>query len=205
MKKRIFIIVLSLLLCASATFAWLSNFETTSVKNINVGFDNPVSVSKLDFDAEMWVETTPGQFTCLEDDAPFTFPKERMIPDSVTRFKIKIKNNTAEDSKAKLALSIALDPEQAKTVNLLDVLYLDIMAGEGFNGADDHHIFVNLRESREVGASGSGNYLYYAYGEGNELTIPKSAEVTLDCYFYYSQEATAKYQDKDIALSFRIE
>ena len=205
MKKRIFVIVVALLLCVSASFAWLSNREEQPVSNIDVGFDNPVSVAKLDFTAIMEVEKDPGVFTPLGKGESFSFSKKDLIPDSVTRFKIKIMNNSEEASEAKLAVAITLDPEQVKTANILDVLYIDVMAVDGLSGTNDYHIFAGLKDAEEVGSVGGGSYLFYVYGDGSELPVPPSTEVTLDCYFYYSQEATAKYQNKDISLSFRIE
>ena len=213
MKKRIFVIVLALLLCVTASFAWLSNFESKRVKNINVGFDNPVSIAKLDLDASIEVESTPGVFEKLTDDKPFTFDKRQMIPDSVTRFKINVTNTAklvegagqSQATKFKLAVAIKIDPKQAEVANLLDVLYLDVMVGNANNGANDNHVFVSLSEAEEIGEAGSGTYLFYVYDEKNTISVLPESTVTFDCYFYYSESATAKYQNKDIAISFRIE
>ena len=206
MKKRILIIVFALLLCVTASFAWLSNFEKQVVSAVNVGFpDGALSVVQLDFDASMEVEVSDGVFRPLDDNENFTFDKQKMIPNAVTPFKIKIKNNSDQATDAKLVVSIKIDPEQAKTANILDVLYLDVISGDGFSAVNDYHVFVNLKEAKVVGDASGGNYLLYVYGDGNEITIPPSANVTLDCYFYYDQNATAVYQNKNIAVSFRIE
>ena len=38
MKKRILIIIYALLLCVTASFAWLSNFEIKPVNNVLIDF-----------------------------------------------------------------------------------------------------------------------------------------------------------------------
>jgi hypothetical protein len=97
-----------------------------------------------------------------------------------------------------------------KDVNVLDVLYLDVVAGNGFGDGNNHHVFLRLNAAEQVGAEGSGEYFLWIYGDGSEITIPPTNAtneyVTLDCSFYYDQNATAEYQHKTIqAMSFRIE
>ena len=209
-KKRILIIVYALLLCVTASFAWLSNFQANYVSDIAVDFkDGALKVVDLDFDAYIEVPNESGEFERIE--GAFTFDKKQMIPDAVTPFKIKIKNNSATaERKAKLGLAIRIDPEQAKTVNILDVMYIDIVAGQGFGRANNYHVFTRLGDADVVGTEGSGEYSIYLYGDGSEIIIPPTTAeneyVTLDCSFYFDQNATAEYQNKVIeAISFRLE
>ena len=142
---------------------------------------------------------------------PFVFDKKQMVPDSITPFKIKIKNNsTTDDRKAKLGIAIRIDPTQISEANILDVMYIDVVAGNGFSRANNYHVFLKLNAAEPVGAEGSGEYFLWIYGDGEEITIPPTTAeneyVTLDCSFYYDQNATAEYQNKSIqAMAFRLE
>ena len=210
-KKRILIIFYALLLCVTASFAWLSNFQANIVEDIKVDFRNgALTVVNLDFDAHIETRNADGVFEQIPEGT-FTFDKRQMVPDSITPFKIKIKNNsTTEERKAKLGVAIRLDESQMDDVNILDVLYLDVVAGGGFKDGNNHHVFVKLNAAEPIGAEGSGEYFLWIYGDGEEIVIPpttpKSEYVTLDCSFYYDQNATAEYQNKTVqALAFRIE
>ena len=53
MKKRILIIFYALLLCVTASFAWLSNFQPNKVTNLSVDYSGgALTVADLDFDAQ---------------------------------------------------------------------------------------------------------------------------------------------------------
>jgi hypothetical protein len=212
MKKRILIIFYALLLCVTASFAWLSNFQANYVDEyISVDFrDGALSVVNLDFDAHIETPDADGTFTEIPEGT-FAFDKRQMVPDSITPFKIKIKNNSeTAERKAKLGVAIRIDPTENVDFNILDVLYLDVVAGSGFKDGNNHHVFVKLSTASRVGASDSGEYFLWIYGDGKEIVIPPTTAeneyVTLDCSFYYDQNATAEYQNKSIqAMAFRIE
>lgn len=211
MKKRILIIFYALLLCVTASFAWLSNFQANIVEDIRVDFhEGSLTVVNLDFDAHIETKNASGVFEKIPD-GPFVFDKKQMVPDSITPFKIKIKNNsTTDDRKAKLGIAIRIDPTQISEANILDVMYIDVVAGNGFSRANNYHVFLKLNAAEPVGAEGSGEYFLWIYGDGEEITIPPTTAeneyVTLDCSFYYDQNATAEYQNKSIqAMAFRLE
>ena len=216
MKKRILIIIYALLLCVTASFAWLSNFNVTPVKSIAVDFQGAdkgglATVASFDFDTALEIVDENGDYVPLEKDVPYTFDSKNMVPDSMTSFRLKIKNNSTTESRTtKLVVAISIDPEQAKQANILDVLYLDVVASDGFMNLENYHIYVRLNEAKEVGAKGSGEYTLTIYGDGNELVIPAADGdddyATIDCKIYFDQEATAEYQNKTIdAMLFRFE
>lgn len=212
MKKRILIIFYALLLCVTASFAWLSNFEANYVNNIRVKYDNgALKVVGNNFDAHIEIRNEKGDFVEIPDGEAFKFDSRKMVPDSITPFKIKIKNNSdAEAMKAKIGVAISVDPEKIKDVNVLDVIYLDVVAGDGFNKVNNYHTFVKLSDAYQVGGADTGDYFLWIYGEGSEIIIPattaKTEYVTLDCSFYFDQNATAEYQNQSInTLAFRLE
>lgn len=211
MKKRILIIFYALLLCVTASFAWLSNFQANIVEDIKVDFrEGALTVVNLDFDAYIETRADDGSFNKIPE-GPFMFDKKQMVPDAMTPFKIKIKNNSlTEERKAKLGVAIRIDPTQMEDVNILDVLYLDVVAGNGFKDGNNHHVFLRLNAAEPIGTVGSGEYFLWIYADGSEISVPPSTAeneyVTLDCSFYYDQNATAEYQNKSIqAMAFRIE
>lgn len=209
MKKRILIIVYALLLCVTSSFAWLSNFEANQAKHVTVDFQNGnATVVDPGYDAYITTEQN-GEDVRVGDK--FVFDHKKMVPNSVTPFKIKIKNKSeTESKKAKLSLAIKISPEEASKVNILDVLYVDIVVGQGFDGANTYHVFKKLSEATLIGSKNSGEYILDIYGNGEEIVIPPTSEeneyVSLNCYIYYDKNATAEYQDKTIqTLSFRLE
>ena len=133
-----------------------------------------------------------------------------MVPDSITPFNIKINNKSATESrKAKLSVAIRIDPVEMGSVNVLDVLYLEVVAGSGFAGTNNYHVFTKLSDAQIIGDEDSGEYLLMIYGNGSEIIIPPTEAgqyVTLACSFYYDQNATAEYQNKSVeAIQFRLE
>ena len=217
MKKRILIVIYALLLCVTASFAWLSNFNKTDVKNLLIDYQaGELTITDLGFQAFIETPNSDGVFERIPDDLdggqlPFTFDHKAMVPDSVTPFKIKIKNNSSEKSRdAKLGIALRIDPEAAKVANILEVMYIDVIAGDGFSDDENYHIYMRLDEASVVGNSENGEYFLWLYGEGSEIIIPPTSDdkeyVTLDCSFYYDQDATAEYQNKSIqAIAFRLE
>ena len=217
MKKRILIVIYALLLCVTASFAWLSNFNKTEVKDLHVDFRHgALTVTDPGFQAFIETRNSDGNFEKIPDgpdgeQLPFTFDHKDMVPDTITPFKIKIKNNSSkEERKAKLGVAMRIDPEAAKIANILEVMYIDVIAGNGFSDTDNYHVYIRLDEASVVGSGENGEYFLWIYGDGSEIIIPPSTAdkeyVTLDCSFYYDQNATAKYQAQSIfALSFRLE
>lgn len=212
MKKRILIIFYALLLCVTASFAWLSNFQPNKVTNLSVDYSGgALTVADLDFDAHIEVPDEKGEYRALSKDEQFSFDSKKMVPDTITPFKIKIKNNSeTEYRKAKLSIALKVDAEEMSEANVLDVMYLEVVAGDGFGDGITYHVYVRLDEASVVGDESNGEYFYYIYGEGDEILIPPTTAdkeyVTLDCSFYYDQNATAEYQNKSIqAISFRLE
>ena len=212
MKKRILIVIYALLLCVTASFAWLSNFQANYVNEIRVDFSNgALSVINLDFNAYIETRTESGSFERIPDGEIFSFDHKSFVPDSITPFRIKIKNkSTTEFRKAKIGVAIRLKQSEVGNVNLLDMLYLDVVAGDGFDETNNYHVFVKLNTADLVSTEEEGEYLLYIYGDGDEIMIPPTTPtkeyVTLDCSLYFDQNATAEYQNEVItAMTFRLE
>ena len=207
MKKRIMIVVYALLLCVTASFAWLSNFQANEVSNVSVDFsDGALTVIDPGFDAYIEVKNANGAFEPVVQD--FVFDKKQMVPDTITPFNVKIKNKSTESArKAKLGVAIRVNPAQLDEVNLLDVIYIDAVMGDGFGDVKKQHVYIKLSEAQRVGADDSGEYFLWIYGDGNEIEIPATGKyVTITCSFYYDQNATAAHQNKTIeAMAFRLE
>lgn len=206
MKKRILIIVYVLLLCVTVSFAWLSNVQENINKTVDVNFENgKAMITDFSFDAYLEKRNTDGTYSKVE--GAFEFDQRTMVPGVRVPFRIRIKNISDVEKKAKLVLDMQIDGFDADGVNILDVLYIDMVPGEGFEDDKTRNIFIKLSEAETVGDASDGRFSLDLYGEGGELTIPASKNyVTLECSFYYDQNATAEYQNKAIsALSFKLE
>lgn len=217
MKKRILIIVYVLLLCVTVSFAWLSNVQENIIKTVDVNFENgKAMITDFSFDAYLEKRNDDGTYSKVGED--FEFDQRTMVPGVRVPFRIRIKNISDVEKKAKLVLDMQIDGFDADGVNILDVLYIDMVPGEGFADTDKtRNIFIKLSEAETVGDASDGRFSLDLYGEGGELTIliPSDVDkinpdadgyVTLECSFYYDQNATAEYQNKAIsALSFKLE
>ena len=211
MKKRILIIIYALLLCVTASLAWLPNYSKNKVEEIFIDYkDGALTVADPGFLAHIETLNSAGSFEQIAGDS-YLFDSRKMVPDSLTPFKIKIHNNSAtEYRKAKLGIGIRIDAQEAEIANILDVLYLEIVSGAGFDDAVTNHVYLRLNEASVIGDPSNGEYFLWIYGEGSEILIPPSTSgddyVTLDCSLYFDQNATQKYQNKSVyAMAFRLE
>lgn len=216
MKKRILIIVYVLLLCVTTSFAWLSNVQENKNDTVDVNFaDGKAVITDFAFDAYLEKRNDDGTYSKVE--GAFEFDQRTMVPGVRVPFKIKIKNIGDNAKNTKLVLDMHIDNFDVNEPSILDMLYIDMVLGKGFADSGTRNIFIKLSEANVVGNEGSGDFSLDLYGEGEELTIPiqsivdeinpgADGYVTLDCSFYYDQNATAEYQNKAIsAMSFRLE
>lgn len=230
MKKRIILSIGALLLLLSVvvSVAWLSNFETRIVRSLNVDYQNGAMViADKNFDARVLVPDGDGGYRPLTDGEEFTFEDRGIVPDSVTPFKIEIDNKTDSAKTANLSLTFKTNDDDDKA--MFKHLYIDVVFGT------QYHVYKCLGEAREIGGEGSGNYVLDIYGEGEEISIPTkataeseseseaqaaaqsetesesdsaddfSADMSLDCYFYYDKFADASNQAKMVKIEFRLE
>ena len=222
MKKRILIIVYVLLLCVTTTFAWLSNSQEQRARTLSVDLeDGKAVITDLSFDAVLEKQNAEGNYEAVE--GAYSFDKKTMVPGARTPFRIKITNLGTTTKDTKLVLDMHIDDfDPTDEINILDMLYIDIVLGEGFGASDVRHVFKKLSEATVIGDTDSGSFSLVLYGEGEEITVPAPVDknrngviseeerlasaVAINCSFYYDQNATAEYQDMSIsALSFRLE
>ena len=219
MKKRILIIMYVLLLCVTVSFAWLSNVQENINNSVDVDFGvknplNNATIVDTSFLAHLESKDANGEYKKVE--GPYSFDSKAMVPGARIPFKLKIKNMGDAEKKVTLSLDMRIDDFDPNEPNILDMLYIDIVLAEGFDGSDVRHIFKKLSDFGEEGYSGNGDFSLNLYGYGEELSIAlpevvnsrggTDGYVTLNCSFYYDQNATAEYQDNAISgLSFRLE
>lgn len=230
MKKRIILSIGALLLLLSVvvSVAWLSNFETRIVGSLKVDYeDGAMVIANKNFDARVLVPDGDGDYRALTNGEEFTFDARGIVPDSVTPFKIEIDNQTGSAKTANLSLTFTTDDDDDPP--MFEHLYIDVVFGT------QYHVYKCLGEARKIGGEGSGNYVLDIYGEGEEISIPAtvtsesesesevqaaaqtetesesdsadsfSADMSLDCYFYYDKFADASNQAKMVKIEFRLE
>jgi hypothetical protein len=198
MKKRIILSIGALLLLLSVvtSVAWLSNFDKKKVKSVRVNYQNGMTIANMNFDAWALVPDGSGSYRKLGDKEEFTFNSRSLVPDSVTPFKIEIKNSAKSEKTANLSLIFTTDDDDT---TLREHFYIDVVIG------NKYHVYRCLAEASEIGNVGSGIYVLDIYGEGAEINISASSIITLDCYFYYDKFADASNQAKNINIQFRLE
>ena len=222
MKKRILIVVYVLLLCVTASFAWLSNIQETNVKSVNVDFENAM-ITDFSLDAELkidpsYVETSDEE---KNDESGIKLSGNSTLPGSRIPFEIVITRDEKAEKKSKLFLDLELDEADAEILKFIyvEVVYTEVTVIKGEGNKEEYstksrHVFKRLLDSEQGGYY--GDYSVEIFGEGNEIIIPPQRVekensppemyVTLNCSFYYSDEATATCQDMGIdAMVFRME
>ncbi len=231
MKKRILIIVYVLLLCGTVTFAWLSNAQNSINETIDVDYsEGKATIIGFDFDAYFEKKLADGEidagdtdkdgYVAVRSEEPFAFDAKTTLPGARIPFRIRVQNLSTTEKKTKLALDMQLDgyDPAVNDVNILDVLYIEIVLGDGFSDSGTCHVFKKLSEATY---KGDGLFSLEIYGEGQEISVPTRSDVNtrleelgkdengyvaFNCSFYYDQSASAAYQGKGIsALSFRLE
>ena len=220
MKKRILIVVYVLLLCVTASFAWLSNIQETETKFVNVDFENAMITdfsldATLDIDDSYVEERVPGKNGERDE---IKLRKKSTLPGSRIPFTIDITRDVTTEKKTKLFLDLELDEANADILEFIyiEVVYTEVTQISGTNefSTESRHVYKRLSESEKGGYY--GDYSVEIFGEGREITIPIKRDengdgndetfVTLKCNFYYSNEATAEHQDMGIdAMVFRME
>ena len=253
MKKRILIIVYVLLLCGTATFAWLSNAQNSINETIDVDFSGGKAVvTDFSFNAYLERKIADGEVNASDkdndgyvavDEGAFSFDTQSTLPGTRLPFRIRIQNLGDAKKSTKLVLDMYIegyDPDSndemiRSKADLLDVIYIEIVLGDGFSTNDaldpdedqiedadkkveTRHVFKKLSEAIY---KGDGLFSLEIYSEEDKIVIPTVDEVNeslaknektqngyvaLNCSFYYDQNAGAEYQGKGIdALSFRLE
>ena len=213
MKKRILIVVYVLLLCVTASFAWLSNIQETETKSVNVDFENAM-ITDFSLDAKLIIDDSYVE----SRESGIKLNETSTLPGSRIPFTIDITRDEITEKKTKLFLDLELDEADAEILKFIyvEVVYTEVTQIPGTNNysTKSRHVYKNLSESETGGYY--GDYSVEIFGEGSEIIIPierdengdgiKEMEVTLSCSFYYSSQATATHQDMGIdAMVFRME
>ena len=220
MKKRILIILYVLLLCGTVTFAWLSNAQNSINKTVDVDYSQGKAVI-TDFAFDAYLEEKVGDnYVAVEKDSAFAFDSNDTVPGARLPFRIRVKNLGTVEKKTKLVLDMQIDgyDPSADNANILDVLYVEVVLGDGFSESGTRHAFKKLSEATY---KGNGLFSLEIYSEGEEIAVPipsvvnarlkdlgkpQNGYATFNCSFYYDQVAGAIYQGMGInALSFRLE
>ena len=215
MKKRILIIVYALLLCVTASFAWLSNTQLNEAGEIAVKFSKDKDDYKVlitDFSFEGYLEKKGVNDVYEKVEGSFTFDTQTTVPGVRIPFRIRVKNVAEVSKNAKLVLDMYVENYDADSPNILDMLYIDVVLGDGFAESGSRHVYKKLSEASVIGEDGSGTFSLDIYGDNDKITIPSYNKVSvadgfvaLNCSLYYDQNATVEYQETGVAFAFRLE
>lgn len=222
MKKRILIIVYALLLCVTASFAWISNFSETHVKSsVQINYNNgALTVWNNNFEGKLMVPKVVGtnadgtpkeEWNVVENHI---FDSTKFVPDSVTPFRLGIKNKSGENQQARLSLVFKMPTED---VELLNYIYINVIGIEvenknpewSFAKEDSYHRFVKLSEAEQISSNdGESEFVLRLYSYSNPIAVPNvnNRFFEFDCFFYFDPEAPTEMQHKSIsAMAFRLE
>ena len=223
MKKRILIIVYALLLCVTASFAWISNFDQSSVAAVKFNYNNgALTVWNNNFEGKLMVpevvgtnaDGTPKEvWKDVDPTKKYIFDSTKFVPDSVTPFRLGIKNKSGEDQQARLSLIFKMSTED---VVLLNYIYINIIGIEAeqlgswsFAKEDSYHQFVQLSEAEQFSSKdGEAEFVLRLYSYSNPVAVPNvnNRFFEFDCFFYFDPEAPTEMQHKSIsAMAFRLE
>ena len=219
MKKRILIVLYVLLLCVTASFAWLSNIQETETNTISVDFTNGM-ISDFTFNASLEMSDSYK----IESTEGIKLNNKLMVPGARVPFKIHIEKGK-EEKRAKLVLDLDMDCVEADLdtdgiPKIMKMVYVEIIfneISEDNPGGKTRRVFKKLSEFSETNGF-YGDYTIELFGEGEEIIVSSAIFnedgtvsagndiLTLNCSLYYDQLATAEYQDMGIgAMLFRLE
>lgn len=205
-KKRILLLMYALLLCVTASFAWIIIRDPIRTKSLVVDYHtHKLMVSDKNIELSIWVPEKDGfaeiSNSSDEDNRNELFRFQNIVPDYNVSYQIRIKNNTSAPITIRLSISSLSCAD--KLINVDDALvYLSVRPGNLFKS----HAGIKLPEEKYMGITdqtlqsiGNGQYSLSLY---DGLQIPPTGDgyVELECYFYFSKEMDNSYQN----LDFRV-
>ena len=218
MKKRILLIVYSILLCCTITFAWILDGNPKPIKGFmfNYAEDSRMSIASIGADVAIGFRQGDG-YVAAKD---FVLQPSHMMPNARIPFKIMFDYQATDEAKTALPVSISLVGIRVSDPILLDKIYVSITpVTEKLTATNGRSpIYKCLSDAIPVGDGDNISYRLELYNNLNKLYIPHNDEqvredpwdegnrAVLDCDFEFHSSADASCQDISLDIGiFRVE
>ena len=208
MKKRLLLILYCLLLCCTATFAWILNGDPEYVRNIVIDYtdDNKMCISSVNVKANAYFIMESGEVPAEQ----FELDASELIPDTMIPFRITLDYQAQDPEKSALPVKLTLVGITVSDPRLLNMMYISVTPkNEGLSSTNGRgSVYKCFSEAKLMGDGVT--YSLDIYDSENRLFIPHNEEngpaSELDCYLYFDRKADATYQGMSINItSFRLE
>ncbi len=222
MKKRIFVIVVSvLLLLTSVSYAWMQ--ELDKVPNVDkVAFDfgdetnnkNTIGVESHDFRVELAYSRDGYTYTPSEDDGETFLSIENWLPSEMIFFRLRFFNYSGATITFSVQLTEITDgtPNSVERPLLADVLFLSLLESKGYEGNFYMYEPTTFYTPLTDMMTRTDETVPYSVTLFNRLSIPptgnKPAEdstveedyIELVCYLYFDRMATIEYANQSLSI-----
>lgn len=197
LKKRILLVLYSITLFITASFAWILQKDTVKVKTIT--YDNTLTITQKNVDMSIWLLKSNGKYEEISNSAKQTsegkpFKVENVIPNESVSFKIRLHNKAENTISVSLSISKLLCDEK---LILGEMVYISTSASSDYA----NYPTVVKPENRYTQISADmvnkikdGEYSLVLY---NNMQIPPTGTtnyVEIECYFYFDKRMDNNYQ-----------
>lgn len=218
MKKRILLLVYSVLLCCTITFAWILDGNPKPITGFMFDYsdDSKMSIASIGVDVAIGFRQGDGYVAARD----FVLRPEHMMPNARIPFKIMFDHQSDDEEPTSLPISLSLVGIRVSDPILLDKMYISVTpVTDGLTATNGRSpIYKCFSDAIPVGEGDNVSYRLEIYNNLNKLYIPHNDEQeredqwdegnrsVLDCYLEFHSSADASYQDISLDIGiFRVE
>ncbi len=210
MKKHVLLLIYTVILCITVTFAWILSGEAHRVPYISMDYtgDNKLVISSTGVKAEVLFRDGDDYVPAKE----FVLDSKMLTPNTIIPFKIRLDYQSVDGSRSGIAVKLSLSGIRVSDPRLLEMMDISVTPkNEGLTSENGRGmIYMSLNNASPVGEGENITYRLNIYDSDNKLIIPHNdagdPPSELECYLYFSSEADASYQGMTMDISyFRLE
>ena len=215
-KKKILIVVYTILLGITVSFAWILNPESNVSDSFYIEYggssDNTLVVAPKDIEmivyaqrSGKWLKAGSSSDKKNQDEL-FSVDSSTVIPNSSAPFRIRLKNKSNETKKIKIVLTGIVCDQNLVDKKIIYVSALGSMEYSKYSVKAPESVYLSLNVDGElVSVDEETNTSTYNLTLYDEIEVPVTegdAYVELDCYFYFDKdEMTNVCQNKTFFVS----
>ena len=201
-KKKILLVVYTLLLGITVSFAWILNPESNVSDSFYIQYggntDNTLVVAPKDVEmivyaqkAGKWVKA--GSSSDKNDQAElFAIDPHMVIPNSSVPFRIRLKNNSNQTIRIRIMLTGIVCDRNLVNKEIIYVSSIGSMEYSKYSVKVPENVYLSLNTDGElVSTDEETNTSTYNLVLYDEIEVPATDEngfVELDCYFYFDKD-----------------
>ncbi len=208
LKERIMLLICSILLSITVSFAWIMSKDPILTKTIDIDYDQKgnLTIADKNIEISIWMQSDNGYVeisnSSKKDDSNALFLVDNVVPHHNVPFKIRLKNKSHAVVTVNLSIAKFICDAHLIENEHEPKIYLSTMSGTSYKNyttvkiPDDRYRPLTLSD---VNVLGENEYSITLY-EAIQVPPTQNEYVELDCYFYFDKSMDNSYQ----GLDFRV-